>query len=87
MTAHRWAILIAGMLGLCAILLAFAMPRATAAERTLSGEYEISFFRRGIDYTPSIPTHETIAGPIGSPAWSVRRSLKAVGADPAPTVR
>jgi hypothetical protein len=51
-TAHRWAILIAGMLGLGAILLAFAMPRATAAERTLSGEYEISLFRRGADYAP-----------------------------------
>lgn len=51
-----------GMLGAGVFALAFAAPRAKAAERTLPGAYEIVWYRAGKDYRADAPNFGRISG-------------------------
>lgn len=53
----------AGMLGAGVFALAFAAPRAKAAERTVPGQYEINWYRAGKDYREGRPSFGWAAGP------------------------
>ena len=52
------------LLAALVVLMAYAAPRA--AERTLSGEYEITWTRQGKDYREDSPNLGTIGSPYES---------------------